>query len=173
MQLTFQQVTNQVTYVSLCVGWFVPAHSATHHFSANALAALSQTQAKIVSFSSPQCASELSQKSEKRTSWFTVDRAHTLINSAAFLYALARIAYCYHHYFVADVPQPERWYDQFIIIGDSVIVKKIRFTCAAATILGETLVGKSLVKLLVVCATGDITDLIERVLVRMKNMVVG
>ncbi|MFI5332552.1 MAG: hypothetical protein ACHQVS_00455 [Candidatus Babeliales bacterium] len=176
MQLTFQQVTNRVTWLSLCVGWVVPAQSTPYHFSANALAALSQVASKTACSNTQMLHADdhlLLQKSEKNMSWLTVDRVHTLINSAACLYALIRIAQCYHRYFIAHAPQPERWYDQFITIGDITIVKKIRFTCAAVSILGETLVGKTLVKLLLVCATGDITDLIEQALVRMKKMVVG
>lgn len=171
MRLMFQQLPRYITGISICMGLVMPLYSAIHHFSPEALAALcAHTSSKKEVFLSQP---EKEQKSTKQHTWLTVDRAHKFINCAACLYALVRIGQCYHHHFISHTPPSDRWYDQLITLGDISMVKKLRFACASTIILGETLVGKSLAKLLLLCATGDITDLIEPVFVRMKKIVMG
>jgi hypothetical protein len=149
----------------------MPLHGTLHHFSPDALASL-QVHATPATETYSKNNELISHVSAKQKAWLTIEQMHTLINGAACVYALVRIAQCYHHYFISSTP-PEGRYNQLITIGDISMVKKIQFSVACGIVLGETLIAKSLAKLLVLCATGDITDLIEPVITRVKKMVVG
>lgn len=102
----------------------------------------------------------------------TAEQLYAAINCIACIYALARITHCYYAYCIADV-HPKAWYDRVLPVCNAPFIKKIRFGIASMVILGETLFGKSLAKLLVLCATGDVTDLVEVVCIRMKKVIIG
>ena len=174
MQLMFPQLPKYAKHVTICIGWVMPLHSTLHHFSPDALASLQAHTTPMRDVLNPLTIHDSNNSSipAKQNAWLTVDQMHRLINRAACVYALVRIVQCYHHYFISST-LPEGWYNQLIPLGDIGVVKKIQFSIACGIILGETLIGKSLAKLLLFCTTGDIIDLIESIITRVKKMIVG
>lgn len=143
MQLMFQRLRN----VALCASCIMPLHGTMRtmqQFSLHALASLHEVD-KPSNPAPPVLV--------KPAPWFTVERAHNAISVAACAYALTRIARSYEH--------------------NMSTANKMGFALNAAIIIGEALVIKSLAKLLLVCATGDITDLIEQAIKRCKKMIMG
>lgn len=135
----------------------MPLQSTVQHFSPYALALLSRQKLSAAHLSLHDKAPD-----RKQNKSLTVERVYKLINVLACIYACVRIAQCYHRYFIAEVPVSDSWYDQLITLTTLTMVKKARFVCASTIILGETLIGKSLAKLVVLCATGDVFDLIKK-----------
>lgn len=148
------------------MGCSLITHGQECRFSADALAFFQQEaqQSALVHHQT--------QQPEKRKKNLTTEQLYSAINTLACIYVLARIAQAYHGYFIVDTP-PTTWYDNLVPIRNTVLVKKMRFAIASLLILGETLLGKSLAKLIILCATGDVTDLIEALLVRVKKIVVA
>lgn len=143
MQLMFQQLRNAL----LCASCVVPLHGTMRtmqQFSPHALALLHEVNKPL---------DRVPSVSVKPAPGITVERAHNVLNVAACTYALVRIARSYKH--------------------NMTVANKTKFALNSAVIIGEALVIKSLAKLLLVCATGDITDLIEQAIKRCKKMIMG
>lgn len=152
MQLMFQRLRNAV----LCASCIMPLHGTMRtmqQFSLHGLASLCKpldpAPTVLVKPDTPPVS----------TSWITVERAHNVLSIAACVYVAARIAYNYQQ--------------GFGLHKKMTVVNKTAFAFNSAVIIGEALVIKSLAKLLLLCATGDITDLIEQAIKRCKKMVIG
>lgn len=111
------------------------------------------------------------QAEKAKTRYFTYERCSAMINLAAAAYATHKIYHCYRFGKMRASLKSElflyRFYPEYL--------KNLEdggaFFVDATAVLVETLIYKTVAKLMLVCAMGDLSDVVEQGIIRTKKIV--